>query len=235
MTSFLTHKARRSDTVEELAKTIAHSGSHGLSRTAIVWTSLLFAMTVVGGVLAWVENPTLISSTAPIVSLTNGGSGGQLERIWQTKVSLDRDRWTHIIIDHSASSHGSGDTLTIEHSKRGYQGLGYQFVIGNGRGAEDGSVFVGYRWLEQLPGAHTAGPQGEYLNRHAIGICLIGDGDRRAFTPAQQQRLVDLVRMLQRELEIPDDRVLLHRNVASTSAPGRYFSEALLREQLQSF
>lgn len=192
-------------------------------------------MTVVGGALAWIENPTLISSTAPIVSLTNGGNGGQLERIWQTKAPLDRQRWTHIVIDHSGATHGSGDSLTIEHSKRGYQGLGYQFVIGNGSGAEDGSVFVGYRWLEQLPGAHTAGPQGDYLNRRAIGICLIGDGDRKSFTTAQQQRLVDLVRMLQRELEIPDERVLLHRNVAPTSAPGRYFSEARFREQLQSF
>lgn len=192
-------------------------------------------MTTVGAVLAWIENPTLISSTAPIVSLTSGGGGsGQLERIWQTKTPLDHERWTHIVIDHSGSMHGSGDTLTVEHIRRGYQGLGYQFVIGNGRGADDGSVFVGIRWLEQLPGVHTGGPQGDYLNRHAIGICLVGDGDRRQFTAAQQQRLIDLVRMLQRELGIPAERVLLHRNVSGTSAPGRFFSEAAFREQLLS-
>ncbi|MFG0251757.1 MAG: peptidoglycan recognition family protein [Phycisphaerales bacterium JB038] len=201
----------------------------------MVWGCLLFAMTIVGGVLAWVDNPSLISSTAPIVSLTSGPNSGQLERIWQTKTDLDNQRWTHIVIDHSGATHGSGDSLTVEHIKRGYQGLGYHFVVGNGRGAEDGSVFVGYRWLEQLPGAHTAGAQGDYLNRHAIGICLVGNGDRKPFSDAQMQRLVDLVRLLQRQLDIPDECVLLHRNVASTSAPGRHFSEPLFRERLQSF
>ena len=76
-------------------------------------------------------------------------------------------------------------------------------MVGTGRGAEDGSVFVGYRWLEQLPGAHTAGPQGDYLNRHAIGICLVGNFDESHPTQTQLRALAYLSGCLMRSYGIP--------------------------------
>ena len=72
-----------------------------------------------------------------------------------------------------------------------------------------------------------------YLNEHTIGICLIGNGDRRPFTDRQMQALIALVRALQQELGLPADTVSLHRELApEVSSPGRFFAEARLYQQL---
>ena len=78
------------------------------------------------------------------------------------------------------------------------------------------------------------GPYADYYNGHAIAICLVGNGDRRPFSPGQVAQLVSLVRRLQRELGIPASAVRLHRDVAGglTTSPGRYFPAAELEQQL---
>jgi N-acetyl-anhydromuramyl-L-alanine amidase AmpD len=110
--------------------------------------------------------------------------------------------------------------------------LGYHFVIGNGNGMDDGQLAVGRRWLDQLPGAHAAGASADWYNRHSIGICLVGDGNRNAFTPAQVRRLVQLVDALCHEFKIPPNKVLLHSQICNTDDPGRLFPEAVLTAQL---
>lgn len=86
--------------------------------------------------------------------------------------------------------------------------------------------------MQQKPGAHAAGKSGEWYNLNTIGICVIGDGDRKTFTPEQMTRLVGLVNSLCRELNIPADRVVLHRDIATTTSPGELFPQAWFREQL---
>ncbi|MCK4872203.1 MAG: N-acetylmuramoyl-L-alanine amidase [Phycisphaerales bacterium] len=203
-----------------------------LSRSTIVWAALLASMTVGGGTLLVLDEPSFARSTDRVLAFPNGPQVGPLEAIWRTRSELDRQRWTHIVIHHSGASHGSAQTITEQHKRRGFQGLGYQFVIGNGRGSADGSLHIGYRWLDQLPGAHTGGPDADYLNRYAIGICLIGDGDRKPPTTAQMHRLIDLVRSLQAELGISSGQVVFHSDVANTSSPGRFFPGAEFRERL---
>jgi N-acetyl-anhydromuramyl-L-alanine amidase AmpD len=88
---------------------------------------------------------------------------------------------------------------------------------------EDGQVYLGFRWRDQLPGAHAAGPDGDWYNHHSISICLVGDGDRRPFTPAQLRELNELTQSLCRRLGIPQERVLLHSQVAKVSDPGKFF------------
>jgi N-acetyl-anhydromuramyl-L-alanine amidase AmpD len=105
-------------------------------------------------------------------------------------------------------------------------------VIGNGHGIGDGEVHVGYRWLDQLPGAHVAGPQGDRLNRTSIGICLVGDGHRHEFTQEQMTRLLDLVASLRATLDIPASQVYLHSDVAQVADPGLMFPAAAFREQV---
>jgi N-acetyl-anhydromuramyl-L-alanine amidase AmpD len=61
------------------------------------------------------------------------------------------------------------------------------------------------------------------LNRHAIAICLVGNGDRRPFTDRQMHELGALVRRIQSALGIPADRIYLHSDVAGTTSPGRFF------------
>lgn len=190
-------------------------------------------MTVVGALLGLLGSGggvTLEGLTLPAMANVSGGSS--LERIFQTDKPVDRDRWRAIVIHHSASPYGTPASISAEHRQASLSGLGYHFLVGNGSGMGDGAIHVGYRWLDQLPGAHAIGPQAEAYNQHALGICLVGDGNRRPFSDLQVRRLAELVAALARELKIPADRILLQSDIAETASPGRYFPEASFREYL---
>lgn len=211
------------------AKPVRTPALRRLRRPHIVWASLLTAMTGVGGLLLALEDrPAPPPSLASAVRVAPGGRQVDI----QPTAALDRDRWLSVVVHHSGDSMGSAASLAKEHESQGLRGLGHHFVITNGHGGGDGEIQIGYRWRDQLPGAHTAGPAGDEFNRRGIGICLVGDGERRPFTDAQISSLVRLIASLQRELGIPDDAVRLHRDVASTSSPGRLFPEAVFRTHL---
>ena len=172
------------------------------SRRALVWTSLLASMTAVGGLLLLLQGGPAPRIDGLALSMPVAAQGpSHIESIYRTRETIAPHRWEGIIIHHSGSAYGSATSISEEHERQGILGLGYHFVIGNGSGSEDGELHVGFRWLDQLPGAHTAGPQGELFNRRYIGICLVGDGDRRAFTDTQMQRLLELTASLQTQLE----------------------------------
>ena len=206
-----------------------------LGRPQAVWLSLLASMTLVGGALVALEGPRSPRSDGlALAAPSRAPNAAGIEAIFRTRSGLDRERWARIVIHDSGSHYGSPDTIASMHDARNMRGLGFHFVIGNGTGSGDGELFVGYRWLDQLPGAHAGGPDAEWHNQRSIGICLVGDGDRRTFTSAQVQRLADLVAALSNELGIPPEQVVLHRQIAPTSSPGRLFPEAALRERLLS-
>ena len=204
-----------------------------LQRKHVVWGALLASMTMVGGVLLLLEDRPA-AEAMPMAQVARASRSSGIEAVLQPVSSRESSPWKGIVIHHSATPFGSAHTISDQHIARGFKGLGYHFVIGNGQGAPDGQIVVGYRWQDQLPGVHTSGPQAETYNRETIGICLVGDGDRREFTTAQFERLMELVTTLQAGLGIPDHAVVLHRDVAPTSAPGRHFPEISLRQRLLS-
>jgi len=207
-----------------------------LRRRRVVWTTLLAAMTGVGALLAALqgEKSPRLDGVALAAAIPANGPSAPINSVFNTRSPLESGHWLGIVIHDSGSSNGSAATIAAEHESRGLLGLGHHFVIGNGRGSDNGELYVGYRWLDQLPGAHAAGPDQDLYNRRYIGICLVGDGDRKAFTEAQTTRLVELVRSLTTELGIPSENVILHRDVAATTSPGRFFSEATLRRALSA-
>jgi hypothetical protein len=197
----------------------------------MVWLSFFTAMTFGIGLFAFGGNELsggyLAASAQPI------GRQAEADPIFHTQKPIEQRRWKGIVIHDLGQPVGDAESVHRLHLSYGYQGLGYHFLIGNGNGLGDGIIHVGYRWDRQLPGAHVAGPAGTEHNQHSIGICLVGSGDRRAFTENQVQSLISLVRRLQQELDIPAEGVHLHRDLAPTLAsPGRFFPAALLREQL---
>ena len=202
-------------------------------RTRAVWLALLGAMTFTGGgmwALRGAPMPRLDGMSLPALVAAAGPSS--LEAVYETRAAVEKGRWTSIVIHHSGSSYGTPASIEAEHRAMNLSGLGHHFVIGNGHGIGDGEVHVGYRWLDQLPGAHVAGPSGDRLNRESIGICLVGDGQRHGFTPEQMTRLLELVGSLRETLGIPASRVFLHSDVAAVSDPGLMFPAAAFREQL---
>lgn len=201
-------------------------------RTQIVWITFLTCITIVTGLLA-MQNSVPRSGFLLTSLDTLGGPAVSAEPIFQIDKPLDRQRWTGIVIHHLGEPAGDADSITRKHLSLGYQGLGYHFLIGNGNGLGDGVIHVGFRWNEQLPGAHVAGPAADQHNQHSIAICLIGNGDRRDFTERQIAQLVQLVQRLQRELAVPACNVFLHRDLCpQTTSPGRCFPAVRLQEQL---
>ncbi|MEZ6241527.1 MAG: peptidoglycan recognition family protein [Phycisphaerales bacterium] len=212
-----------------------HQGPRFSRRTKTVWGALAVSMTLVGGGLSALTGSTpglrQGATLSPLASLSGPSS---IESVFHTREPVADHEWNAIVIHHSASPVGSPQSIDEQHRAMGLTGLGYHFVIGNGLGMGDGEVHVGYRWLDQLPGAHVAGPAGQTYNRTSIGICLVGDGDRRAFTDAQMARLVELVSALMKQTGIPPERVYLHSDLASTRSPGAYFPAAEFRELIRA-
>lgn len=203
-----------------------------LSRTQVVWASLLLAMTAMTAMLSLMTGSAPGLVAMPAASAVNVERSDWVGSVLAASGELEGPVWDGIVIHHSASIQGSLESVTRQHELQGLNGLGYHFLIGNGNGAENGELLVGYRWQGQHPGAHVAGPMSEQYNATKIGICLIGDGDSRGFTPEQLSTLMQLVRGLQEEFGIADEAVELHRDVWSTSSPGRFFPQTSFQRGL---
>lgn len=225
---------RRSPSTTKATKSRGAAPSARATRAQVVWISFLGAMTGVGGLLLMVGGkPTPRAdglSLSPLAAATTLGGVETIDPVTQTRAGLDHERWQAIVIHHSGSPVGSPVSIAKENESRGIRGLGHHFIIGNGSGMDDGQVHIGFRWLDQLPGAHVGGTSGDWYNEHAISICMVGDGERGAFTVAQTQQLSSLIASLRRQLHIPADRVYLHSDIVpGSNDPGRLFPEHIVR------
>ena len=130
--------------------------------------------------------------------------------------------WKYIVIHHSATESGSVATLDRVHRARGFDELGYHFVIGNGRGELDGKVRPTRRWHTQKWGAHCGGTPGNEYNNYGIGICLVGDFTKRPPSTKQLEALHSLVVRLRAKYDILPANVIGHCEApnARTSCPG---------------
>lgn len=121
---------------------------------------------------------------------------------------------TRIFIHCSDSYFGDASAIDAWHKQKGWNGIGYHFVVLNGvrRAADlgepnnpldDGLVEKG-RSLTQV-GAHVEGH-----NQDSIGICLIG---KKHFTDMQIAETISLVKKLQAQFTIPVKNVQGHYEV----------------------
>jgi len=140
--------------------------------------------------------------------------------------------WQYIVIHHSATPTGSADEFDRMHRAKGWDELGYHFVIGNGTGSGDGEVEIGSRWTKQKHGAHAKIPGHPEYNDVGIGICLVGNFDVTRPTEAQMQALARLVRYLMDRYHIPRDHIYGHGQLKPTDCPGRNFNYADLFRRL---
>lgn len=203
------------------ARSRRSSSNAGLTRVRMVWISFFGAMTLAAGLLLLLDGRPIRTDGLSLSPLASAETiGGQNNPIL-TRAKLAN--WQAIVIHHSGSLVGSHTTIEKEHQGRNFRGLGHHFIIGNGTGMDDGQVHIGYRWLDQLPGAHAAGQNADWYNSNAISICLVGDGNRQPFTSAQVQQLTTLVESLRKQLGLPADRVLLASDIAPVADPGRLF------------
>lgn len=144
------------------------------------------------------------------------------------------DQWKYIIIHHSATDEGNALDFNRSHNVRGFQGIGYHFVIDNGsKGKSDGQIEVSPRWTKQQKGAHCLASG---MNNRGIGICLVGNFSQDSVSDKQLDSLVYLVDTLKRYYKIPEKNIMGHGQVygARTECPGKYFPWRRFMQKLQS-
>lgn len=141
-------------------------------------------------------------------------------------------KWKYIIIHHSVTEGGNAFSLYNLHKRRGFDGLGYDFIIDNGTATKaDGQIEVSQRWVKQLDGAHC---KAGGMNYRGIGVCLVGNFSRDEVSPRQMDALVYLVRTLKDYYHIPLSHILGHGQVhgARTECPGARFPWAEFRRRI---
>ena len=125
------------------------------------------------------------------------------------KAMSNRQTTERIILHHSASSVASAEDIHRWHLNNGWEGAGYHFLV-----RKDGKV---YRMRpEEKIGAHA------YMNNYnSLGICFEGNFEVEQMPDIQVQAGKELVAYLKNKYGI--NKVQGHRDVNSTSCPGRNF------------
>ena len=196
----------------------------------IVLGSLMGAMTLTSGLLLVLEPGPM----APLSEMTLQSVDRASEPEDRLFDVADVRDWQAIVIHDSGTLEGSSKSINALHEDLGRGGLGYHFVITNERAADGPQIEVGFRWKRQFVGAYLEGEGSEWYNRKAIGICLVGDSDRQAMSEDQMRELVWLVQQLQRELNIPRERVVVQVG-AGQPGEARYFPHLWFDQQLLDF
>ncbi|TVR10943.1 MAG: N-acetylmuramoyl-L-alanine amidase [Planctomycetota bacterium] len=140
--------------------------------------------------------------------------------------------WQWIVIHHSAAEVGSTGGIDRDHRNRGWEGIGYHFVIGNGMPMPIGSIEWTFRWRLQRHGAHVATRD---YNQTGIGICLIGNFQEQRPDPLQYARAIDLAAVIIEHIpNLSPEQVIGHGEAlgANTDCPGRYLDMDTFRTDL---
>ena len=169
-----------------------------------------------------------VPEAKPLVSINVPSS-------WYPPRSVERG-WTAVIIHHSATSNGNATIFDKWHRENNHwDGVGYDFVIGNGSDSGDGEVEVTLRWKQQRAGAHCGGTPGNWANEKGIGICLVGDFNKTRPSQRQIQSLLHLVRFLKGRYGIGLDRIYGHGTTPgarATDCPGKNFPMSSFKSML---
>jgi len=194
-------------------------------RTLIVLASLVGAMTVASGLLLLLEPKNATALRGISLSSVNPVDRSGHDILLASSSGPQAGPWSAIVVHHTRAPGAHG------HSDMGI--ANYHFSI-HGQGSSSDRFEVGVRWRQQSPGAYWAGPEKDWVNHHAIGVCLVSATEEGP-SEQQLQQLIGLVQQLQAEFQIPADRVVLQPGIGQISSKGRWFPTAWFRQQLLTF
>lgn len=210
-----THKVARGDTLARIA------GLHGVTVVALKTANgLKTDRIVVGQILVIPGGAAVVPSVlAPVIAAT-------------ARLNIERGRWRYVVAHHSGIEAGNAKSYGAAHRRRGMEnGLAYDFVIGNGRDSGEGQIEIGPRWLKQLDGGHV---RSDFYNAHGIGICLVGNFEKRKPSMRQMASFTKLVDWLRDEAPLGvRPKFTVHRWVDKnrTVCPGRFFPYAAMKQR----
>jgi hypothetical protein len=178
--------------------------------------------------------PATVVATAPRVAAVQAPKQGLVPHMagipvaWVPPVAPRPWRW--IIVHHSATTTGGAAAFDKMHRAKGWDELGYDFVIGNGTDTGNGQIEVGSRWVKQKIGAHAKTSDNRF-NEYGIGICLVGNFDVERPSPEQLKSLDKLIAYLMVTYHITPDNILRHKDTKVTDCPGTYLNIELVKRQ----
>lgn len=216
------HLVRRGETLTRIAARYGVSTESILSRNKLSSASLRPGQRLV--IPARPSAPAAPAAPASVLAPVLAAS---------RRLDITPGRWTHLVVHHSGIEAGNARAYDGAHRRRGMEnGLAYHFVIGNGRDSGDGQIEVGPRWTRQIYGGHV---RSQAMNERGIGICLVGNFEKRA--PGRRQ-LASLHALLDhlRGPGLPGGtvaRVTVHRWVDRnhTVCPGKRFPYSELKRR----
>ncbi len=201
----ISYVVKRGDTLSGIAK------RHGTSVSKIKRLNNLKTDLIKIGQKLALPNPINYSYRDPIRHLKSQNA----------KIKLKRQQWEIIVVHHSATERGNASIFDQSHRQRGMQnGLAYHFVIGNGTDSKDGQIEMGSRWMKQLHGGHV---KNTYINEVGIGICLVGNFEKRKPSQAQLKSLIALMDWLQGSVLNKRLKFAGHKDIEKNLCPGKYF------------
>lgn len=157
-------------------------------RKAIVFVSLVGVLTLTSTLLLLLAPAPLRPSAA--VTLFNANSpSGDYQVIFQTDRPIEVGRWKSLLVRTTPAS-----TSTVN---------GDHFALGSARTGVDGQIEISARWMSQLAALPPAGTS--QIDAGCVSICV--ETVNGKLTPLQQERLGQLVTVLQRRLDIPSTQV----------------------------
>jgi GT2 family glycosyltransferase len=137
----------------------------------------------------------------------------------------------YIVIHHSATSvDASVDEITQAHLQRGFDAIGYHYLVDAVGGIHPGRP-------DTVQGAHAFG-----LNDQSVGICCIGNFEEHDCPPSQFAGLVKITSHVARRYRVPTEKIIGHADVAlmvpkatKTQCPGTNLIRLIgaLRERVQ--
>ncbi len=127
-----------------------------------------------------------------------------------------------LVIHHSEREEDSAEFIRERHLKRGFEDIGYHYLID-----EKGNLFFG-RSIE-FCGAHVYGH-----NTNSLGICLMGNFDKKNPSKIQMNKLVLFIKDLLKKYNLSPEKVLGHREFkgVTKSCPGKFVNMEELRRKL---
>lgn len=141
--------------------------------------------------------------------------------------TINKELIEFIIIHHSATIFDCPFYIKLRHKfLRGWDDIGYHFIIGNGIMSKNGKIYTG-RPINFV-GAHAHGH-----NKISIGICLLGNFDKCTPTFKQYRSLIKLIKKLKNDGYLIK-KVLNHNETegCQKTCPGTLFPMTRLRKFL---
>lgn len=144
--------------------------------------------------------------------------------------SAYRYRW--IVIHHSASPRDNYQCIKDYHQRiHHWRDARYHLILSNGStDVPEGHLEATGRYRHLSYALATKSKRFNVLGLH---LCIVGNYERNAFPEALKSVLGHAVQQLQKTYHIPNDHLLLHRDIGATLCPGKHLTKDKIRSWLE--